>query len=152
MGNRKVPNKVSHIWDLAKLLTTLKSEPAPSLLFRFMKYVIAASHPKIRRRFGTLSSKEYWQYFALVKLEDICLGAVQAASKRKRLQIELENDRNFLIILRMGKIVPCYETRFPSIANVLKELPNLKDETSPNAIAHSAATFEFFNEMTCNEQ
>jgi len=115
-----------------------------------MKYVIAASHPKIRRRFGALSSKEYWQCFASVKLEDIHLGAVQAASKRKRLQIKLENDCNFLIILGKGKIVPHYETRFPSIANVLKELPNSKDETSPDAIAHSATTFELFNETTCN--
>jgi hypothetical protein len=150
VGNRNAPDEVSHLWVLAKMLTTgtLKFEPA--LQFRFMKYVIAASHPKINRRFVTSSSNEYWQCFDSVKLEDIPFRAVQIASKRKRLKIELENDRKFLIILGKGKIVPDYEERFPIIANVFKELPNLnlKDETSPDVTAHFATTFELFNDTT----
>jgi hypothetical protein len=150
VGNRKAPDEVSHLWVLAKMLTTLKNEPAPSLLSRFMKYVIAASHPKIRRRSETPSSKEYWQCFTSVEPESR-LDAAQAYSKRKILQIELENDRNFLIILGKGKIVPDYEVQFPNIANVLKELPNPKGKTSPDVIAHSTTTFELFNATTCKE-
>ena len=131
------------------MLTTLKSEP--TLLFCFMKYVIAASHPKMCRRFISSRSKEYWQFFDSVKLEDIPFRTIQAASERKRFHIELENDRKFLIILGKGIIVPGYEERFPNIANVFKELPNLKDETSPDMTAHSATTFELFNEMTWKE-
>lgn len=149
MGNRNAADDVSHLWVLAKILTTLKFDPA--LLFRLMKYVIAASHPKINRRFIAISSKEYWQCFNSIKLEDIPFRSVQAASNRKRFQIELENDRKFLIILGKGKIVPNYEERYPNIANIFKELPNLKDETSPNMTAHGATTFELFNNTTWKE-
>jgi hypothetical protein len=138
VGNRNVPNEVSHLWVLAKMLTTLKSERA--LLFRFMKYVVAASHPKMNRRFVSPSSKEYWQCFNSVKLEDIPFRAIQAASMRKSFQIELENDRKFLIVLGKGKIFSDYEERFPNIASVIRELPGLKDET-----------FELFNDTTWKE-
>jgi hypothetical protein len=151
VGNRVAPNEVSHLWVLAKMLTTLKSEP--DLLFHFMKYVIAASHQKIKRRFRMSHSKEYWQCFSSVKPEDIPFRAVQAASKRKRLQIELENDYRFLITLGEGKIVSNYEVKYPNIANVLKELLNLKDSdgTSPDKKGFCATTFELFNDKTWKE-
>jgi hypothetical protein len=51
----------------------------------------------------------------------------------------------------MGQIFPDYEEKFPNIANILKELPNLKDEISPHATAHRTTTFELFNNLTYNE-
>jgi hypothetical protein len=135
------------------MLTMLKLEPA--LLFRFMKYAVAASHPKINRRFVSPRSKEYWQCFESVNPEDISFHDVQPALKRKRLRIELENDRKFLIILGKGKIAPNYEEQFPNIANVVKELPNMTDETSPRAKVtapgHCTTTFELFNDTTWKE-
>ena len=150
-NNRNAPEEVSHLWVLAKILTTLKSEPA--LRFRCMKYVIAASHPKIRRRFETLSSKEYWQCFASVELDSEVIHslAARAASKRKRHHIELENDFNFLTILQESQIVPDYEKRFPNIAKALKELPNLTCEIPPDVTTHCATTSELFNDTTCKE-
>ena len=104
-----------------------------------MKYVIAASHLKIKRRFGSHSSKKYWQCVKSVKPEDI---HVQASSQRNRLQIELQNDHNFLSILEMRKVVPDYETRYPNIAaNVLKGPPHYV--TTPE--------FELFNDTTCKQ-
>jgi hypothetical protein len=149
--NRKAPNEVSHLWVVAKMLTTLKTD---GLLPRLLKYVIAACHLKIQRRFETRRSQEYWDGFKSVQSDDILLSAVQAASRRKRLQIELENDRQFLMIVRKGDIVPGYEKRFPNIAHMIKELPNFMfDKTPPDATAHSTtwAAFELFNDTTCKE-
>src|SRR6202044_859031 len=144
-----------------KMLTTLKSEP--DLVSHFMKYVIAASHPKITRRFRSSSSKEYLGCFKSVKLEDTSESEsfpFQSASKRERVRIELENDRRFLIILGKGRVVSDYEERFPKIANIFKEPPNLKDKTSPDETSPGETsrvetspddTFELFNSTTGKE-
>ncbi|KIJ94918.1 hypothetical protein K443DRAFT_11746 [Laccaria amethystina LaAM-08-1] len=44
--NWMVPKESSHLWLLANMIVPLKSEP---LLSRFMRYVIAACHPKIKK-------------------------------------------------------------------------------------------------------
>ena len=122
------------------MLTTLKSQP--DLLLRLMKYVAAASHPKLQRRFATPMSKKYWRCFTSVKVDDMHFP-VQIASKRKRFQVEVQNDHKFLVILGKGKIVPDYKEQFPGIADIVKELPNFPDVT-----AHCATTFEFFSVTT----
>jgi hypothetical protein len=65
----------------------------------------------------------------------------KAVWTRKRIPSEIQNDFKFLNILAKGKIVPRYETQFPAIAQVFKEL------TSSNTID----TFELFNDTTYQE-
>ena len=121
------------------MLATLKREPP--LLSHFMKYMIAASHPKIKRRFGTPSSQEYLHCFMSMKPEEIHLSA--ASSQRERLQSELLNDHQFLNILQQcNTVVPDYESKYPNIAaNVLND--PLHFATPSNS--------ELFNAATCKE-
>ena len=139
MGNRNAPVEKSHLWVLAKMLTTL--EKKHGRLMHFMKYVIAASHPKIKLQLKSIRSKVS---FESVMSEDMNFTAVQASSKRDRSKNELENNCQFLITLGKGKIVPNYEEQYPNISNVLKE-------TSTDVTAHCAPTFELFNIMACME-
>ena len=144
MGNRTAPTTNPHLWVLVNMLATLKGDSADSkseleLVFRVLKYVIAACHPKIQRRFKSRSSKEYLNCFNSVKPEDI---HVQASSQRPRLRNELENDHNFLIILEARKIVPDYENSYPNtVANALKRPPDYA----------TTSKFELFNDTTCKE-
>ena len=133
--NRKAPNKVSHLWVLAKILTTFKGHPG--LLGYMMKYMIPASHQKIIRRFETDSSQDYWKSFKSVGLDDILSSATP---KRKSRQIEVRNDLNFLAALK--DVMISYAEEFPNIAKIVEELPNLK---------HSETPFEVFNDATCKE-
>jgi hypothetical protein len=120
------------------MLVTFKRDPAPELLFRFMKYVIASCHPKIKRRFGSHSSMQYWQCIKSVKPEDI---HIQASSQRNKLQIELQNDYNFLGILAKDEVLPHYQTHYPNIAaNIHKGPPH-----------YVTPDFELFNDTTCKE-
>ena len=135
MCNREAPNEVSHLWLLTKVLTTLKGDP--SLLVYVMKYVITVSHQKIIRRFETDSSQDYWASFDSVKSDDILFSA---APKRKFRQTEVRNDLNFLAALQGGVID--YAEKFPNIAKIVKELPDLE---------RSGTSFEIFNDTTCEE-
>jgi len=134
MGNRTAPNENSHLWVVVNMLVILKGDPVPQLVLRFLKYVIAASHLKIKGRFESLRSKEYLKCFKSVKPEDI---HVRASSWRWS-PIEHENDLNFLTILGAGIVVHGYENCYPIIAaNVLNYA------TTPK--------FELFNDKTCKE-
>jgi hypothetical protein len=129
----------SHLWVLANILVTLNSDS--QLLFHFMKYVIAASHPKIRRRFGTPSSREYLRCFKSMKPEEIHFSA--ASAQRETLQNELQNDDKFLKLLQMrDTVIPNYKTKYPNIATSALKGP-LHLATASNS--------ELFNAATCKE-
>jgi hypothetical protein len=146
VGNRNAPEDASHLWLLAKMLTAYKRES--SLLFRFTRYVIAACHLKIKRRFVTPKSKKYLRFFSSVQLDDIDTLTIRAAcQKRKRLYVELQNDQKFLNILGKGDIVPRYQEQFPAIAQVFKELTSSNTTDS----SYSINTFELFTGTTYRE-
>ena len=135
MCNREAPKEVFHLWLLTKVLTTFKGDPAQ--LPNVMRYVISVSHPKIIRRFETESSQDYWKSFESGKSDDILFSATP---KRAHRQVEVRNDLHFLGALKRGVID--YAEKFPSIAKIVEELPNLE---------RSGTTFDLFNSETCNE-
>jgi hypothetical protein len=139
MGNRTEPNENSHLWVLINLLATLKEGPTSQLMLHFLKYVIAASHQKMKRRFESLSSEQNWSCFESLKPEDI---HVQPSSGRPRLPIELQNDLDFLSILGEGIVVPDYKNLYPNIAAIILEGPPPYATTSWS---------ELFNDTTCKE-
>lgn len=135
MGNRTAPKEGSHLWIMANMLATLRDDPE-QLLLHFLKYAIAACHPKIKRRIKSISSKTHWKCFQSITPDDI---QVQASSPRPRQSLEFKNDHNFLCTLAKREIVPDYEACYPNIAAVL---PHWATPTS---------VFELFNNATCKE-
>ena len=115
MGNRTAPKEGSHLWIMANMLATLRDDPE-QLLLHFLKYAIAACHPKIKRRIKSISSKTHWKCFQSITPDDI---QVQASSPRPRQSLEFKNDHNFLCTLAKREIVPDYEACYPNIAAVL---------------------------------
>ena len=106
----------SHLCVLANMLATLKSEP--TLLSHFMEYMIAASHPKIKRHLKAPSSWEYLHCFMLTKPEEIDFSSASSHSQRERVQNKLQNNVKLLNLLQKCKAVPDYETKHPNIAIV----------------------------------
>lgn len=104
--------------------------------------MIAASHPKMMRRFASRDSKEYLHCFMSMKPEEIRFKA--ACVERERLHIELLNDHKLLNVL--PRLVLNYETEFPNIAT-----DALKDPLHPALTAASSSQSELFNDATCKE-
>ena len=112
-----------------------------------MKYAIAASHSKIKRRFETLLSKEYLHCFLTMKPELVGFSLRLGSShKRERLQHEIENDHEFLDLLeiRGDGVVPDYRTEYPRIVEITLKNRFLRDYTI-------ASKSELFNNATCEE-
>ena len=108
-----------------------------------MKYTIAASHPKIMRRFKTLLSEEFLHCFSSLTEVEVGLSVRIASShgwaQRKWFRPELENDHELLGLLEIrNKVVPDYKTNYPNIVeNALKFRPHINSE--------------LFNDATCKE-
>lgn len=104
-----------------------------------MEYIIAASHPKMMRRFATRDSKENLYSFMSMKPGEIRFKAT--CFQTERLNIELLNDHLFLNAL--PSLVPDYATKYPNIAS-------LNDSRHP-ALAALNSQFELFNTATYEE-
>jgi hypothetical protein len=106
-----------------------------------MKYTIAASHPKIQRRFKTLLSQELLQCFKSMTPKQVNLGLQILSSRRlgqrKWLRSEIDNDYELVQLLKLR--VPDYKTKYPKIAEIAS---NLKLPTSD---------LELFNLATCED-
>jgi hypothetical protein len=107
-----------------------------------MKYTIAASHPKIQRRFKTLLSQELLHCFKSMTPKQVNLSLQIISSRRlaqrKWLQSEIDNDCELMELLELrDAVVPDYKTNYPKIAEIASKHPN--------------SDLELFNRATCKE-